>query len=334
MPLDSGFGAYVVERQGDQIRHGPSTLRLDDLPAGDVLIQVEWSGINHKDAMTIEPGNKVARISPLVPGVDLAGVVVSSDDPSLPEGTQVMAGGFDIGVARHGGFAAYARLPSSMVMRLPPGLDSRRAMTAGTAGLSAMLSLEALEAHGLRPGAGPVLVTAASGGVGSFALAILAAAGYQVVASTGKLAEADWLTSLGASSVIGRSDLEVEQKRVLGPETYAAAIDSAGGRTLAQVLRLLSYGGAVAASGLVAGSALEGSIFPFVIRGVSLLGIDSVMVPMERREQAWRRLAHLVPASVFDSLVATEVGLETLTEALERVLQGRVRGRILLRHQP
>ncbi|MDA8184987.1 MAG: acrylyl-CoA reductase family protein [Acidimicrobiales bacterium] len=328
------FDAYVVERDGDEIAHGLRKLRLADLPEGDVLVRVEWSGVNHKDAMVTEPGNRVARVSPLVPGVDLAGVVEESTVAGIDPGTEVIAGGFDIGVSRHGGFAAYARLPADWVMPVPHHLTGRRAMIAGTAGLTAMMSVEALEAHGLEPGHGPVLVTAASGGVGSFAVAALSSLGYEVVASTGKATERDWLMALGASEVIGREDLDTAPGRFLAPERFAGAIDPAGGRTLSLVLRSLRYGAAVAASGIVAGDSLEGTLYPFIIRGVSLIGIDSVLAPSKRREQAWARLATAIDAATFESLIAREVTLPELPDAIADVLAGRVRGRVLVRVAP
>lgn len=335
------FDAFVVRhggggRAGDGASEnsseaGVEQLGVEDLPPGDVLVEVEWSTVNYKDGMVTVPGNRVARTSPLVPGVDLAGVVVDSTDPRLAAGTPVLAHGHDIGVARHGGFARYARLPADWVVRLPDGLSAREAMAIGTAGFTAALSVDALERHGLEPGDGPVLVTGAAGGVGSLSVVLLAGRGYEVVASTGRSSEAPWLESLGAASVVGRDALDEEPGRVLGPERWAAAVDCVGGATLARVLRTLRYGAAVAASGLTGGAGLETTVYPFITRQVALLGIDSVRTPAERRTAVWARLAgDLRPADV-DLLVDSEIALGDLPGALERILAGAVRGRVLVR---
>ena len=231
------FAAYLVTRDGDTIGRSVSELDDDDLAPGEVLIDVEWSAVNYKDAMVTVPGNRVARTSPLVPGVDLAGTVAASDDPELPVGTAVLVHGYDLGVARHGGFAERARVPAAWVVPLPADLDARRAMVVGTAGFTAVLSLRRLETLGLDPGAGPVLVTGATGGVGSMAVALLAQHGYEVVASSGKTHEHDYLRRLGAAEIVGRDALGGHDGRVLGPERWAAAVDCVGGPTLAAVLR-------------------------------------------------------------------------------------------------
>ncbi len=222
----------------------------------------------------------MARTSPLVPGVDLVGTVTASSDPAFTIGDQVIAHGYDLGVARHGGFAQYARVPAAWVVPLPDGLTPRRAAVLGTAGFTAALSLHRLERHGLAPDAGPVLVTGASGGVGGMAVALAAARGYEVVASTGRTAERDYLIGLGAAEVIGRDDLVVAPDRTLGPERWAGAVDCVGGATLSAVLRTLRYGGAVAASGLTGGNTFESSVYPFIVRDVALLGIDTVLTPI------------------------------------------------------
>ena len=327
----AGFPAFVVRRREDDVSSAVEELHLDDLPGGEVLIEVSWSSVNYKDGMVTVPGNRVARTSPLVPGVDLAGVVVSSDDPELAPGTEVLAHGGDLGVARHGGFARYARVPAGTAIALPDGLSPRQAMAIGTAGFTAALSLDQLEHHGLHPGDGPVLVTGASGGVGSFAVVLLAARGYEVVASTGKADEHAWIESLGAARVIGRDDVDEAGGRVLGPEHWAGAVDCVGGDTLARVLQSLRYGAAVAASGLTGGTAVQTTVFPFITRGVALLGVDSVRTPVERRRQVWGRLAtDLAPARLGD-LVAGEVPLEGVAAALSDILASRVRGRLLVR---
>ena len=328
---DGPFPAFLVTTDADQVTAGVSTLTVDDLPAGEVLVAVSWSAVNYKDGMVTRPGNRVARTSPLVPGVDLVGTVVASADPTFAVGDEVIAHGYDFGVARHGGFAAYARGPAEWVVPLPPGLSPRRAAVFGTAGFTAALSLHRLEHHGLVPGAGPVLVTGASGGVGGMAVALAAARGYEVVASTGRTSEADYLVGLGASDVIGRDDLVVAPERTLGPERWAGAIDCVGGATLSAVLRTLRYGAAVAASGLTGGNSFETSVFPFIVRNVALLGIDTVLTPIEERRAVWTGLADGVPAEVIDTLVDGEVDLTGVAGVLDDILAGRVRGRMLVR---
>jgi len=325
------FSAYVVRHDDTTFTKGVEDLVLDDLPAGDVLVSVAWSGVNYKDGMVASAGNRVARASPLVPGVDLAGVVVSSTDPTVAVGTEVLAHGHDIGVARHGGFAAYARVPSDWVVALPPSLSARDAMIVGTAGFTAALSIDVLERHGLVPGGGPVLVTGASGGVGSIAVALLAARGYEVVASTGKAAEHGWLRALGAGAVIGRDDLAPDPQRVLGPEQWAGAVDCVGGATLARVLRSMRYGAAVAASGLTGGSALDTTVYPFITRQVALLGVDSVRTAADRRRQVWARLGGDLRPPDLDALVEREVDLRGVDAALDEIVAAQVRGRILVR---
>jgi len=322
------FDAFMVSRDGD-----PAVVELDDadLPPGEVLVDVAWSAVNYKDAMTSVPGNRVARISPLVPGVDLAGTVSASDDPTVPVGTAVVVHGYDLGVARHGGFAGRARVPADWVVPLPAGLDPRRAMVIGTAGFTAVLSLHRLQQVGVSPGTGPVLVTGASGGVGSTTVALLARHGYEVVASTGKDGEHDYLRRLGAAQVVGRDVVDVAEGRVLGPEQWAAAVDCVGGATLAGVLRTVRYGGAVAASGLTAGTALATTVYPFIIRGVALLGVDSVATPIDHRRALWATMADQFSDDVLDLMVDREIGLDGVAAALAEVLAAGVRGRVLVR---
>ncbi len=326
------IAAYLVTAEGDVVRQGPGSLDPADLGPGAVTVAVAWSSVNYKDAMVTVPGNRVARISPLVPGVDLAGTVLDSDDPAVPPGTTVVVHGHDLGVAHHGGFAARARVPAEWVVPLPDGLSARDAMIIGTAGFTAALSVDVLEHHGLRPEAGPVLVTGASGGVGSMAVAILGRRGYEVTASTGKPHEAAWLLDLGASKVVGRDDLDAAPGRTLGPGRWAGAVDCVGGRTLALVLRDLAYGGAVAASGLTGGPTLETTVYPFITRAVALLGVDSVAVDEQRRRAVWQRLGDrddLHPGDL-ERFVDRQVGLDGVHEAIDDVLAARVRGRVLV----
>jgi acrylyl-CoA reductase (NADPH) len=324
------FFAFVATRTDDRVQTAVEELGESELPDGEVLVDVDWSAVNYKDAMVTLPGNRVARRSPLVPGVDLTGRVLESTDPALQPGTEVVVHGYDLGVAQHGGFATRARVPSAWVVRLPDGLTTRRAAAIGTAGFTAVLSLDKLQQAGVRPGAGPVLVTGASGGVGSMAVAALAHQGYEVVASTGKQAEHDYLRALGASEVVGRDGVS-DSARALASESWAGAVDCVGGETLAAVLRSLRYGGAVAASGLTAGPALETTVYPFIVRGVSLLGVDSVQTPIEERRRVWATIDEMLPGPTVDAMVAKEIGLHELDGVLQDVLSARVRGRVLVR---
>ena len=328
------FAAFVVERRGDSVEAGVRTLTDRDLAPGEVTVKVEWSAVNYKDAMVTRPGNRVARLSPLVPGVDLVGTVIDSEDPSVPPGLDVVVHGEDLGVARHGGFAGFARVPAAWVVPLPTGLTPRRAAILGTAGFTAALSLRRLEHHGLAPGDGPVVVTGASGGVGSMAVSLLAGRGYEVVASSGKTSERAYLTGLGASAVIDREEVAAEPGRTLGPERWAGAVDCVGGATLAGVLRTLRYGAAVAASGLTGGQALETTVYPFIVRGVSLLGVDTVCTPIGERRAVWESMAAAWPPELVDGMVHDELTLDRLAPGLELILAGGVKGRLLVRPTP
>ncbi len=307
-----------------------TTIAADALGEGDVLIEVEFSGINYKDGLASTATGKIARIDPLVPGVDLAGRVVESNDPAVAPGSDVIVHAYDLGVAHHGGFATHARVPAGWVVPMPAGLDARTAMLVGTAGFTAAQSVAALEAHGLRPGDGPVLVTGATGGVGSMAVGMLARRGHQVVASTGKADEADWLRDLGAADVIDRAETSAESARPLEKERWAGAVDCVGGATLAYALRTARYGASVAASGLTGGAGLSTTVLPFILRGVNLLGIDSVQMPIDDRRALWQRIATDLKPSWLDSLPTEVVGLEGLAPQLDRILAGGMRGRVLV----
>jgi len=335
--LPSSFAAFVVERtgaQGERVEAGVRTLTPDDLSDGSVVIAVDWSAVNYKDGMVIRPGNRVARISPLVPGVDLVGTVLTSADPSISPGRQVIVHGYDLGVAHHGGFSQLARVPAGWVVPLPAGLDARQAATIGTAGFTAALSLHRLEQRGLRAGDGPVLVTGASGGVGSMTVALLASRGYEVVASTGKSSEAPYLAGLGAAEVIGRDDLLEPSGRTLGPERWAGAVDCVGGPTLAAILRTLRYGAAVAASGLTGGNTFETSVYPFIVRDASLIGVDTVLTPISERRRVWDEMATAFSPDLLAEMGGEEVDLAGLAPALERIQAGGARGRTLVRPGP
>ncbi len=322
--------AFVVRRDGEGLAAGVGELAEEDLGQDGVLIEVEWAALNFKDTMVLAPGNRVARTYPLVPGIDLAGTVLESTKPELPVGTAVLAQGYDLGVAHHGGFAERARVPAEWVVPLPPGVSTRHAAIVGTAGFTAALSLRRLEDNGVEPGIGPVLVTGATGGVGSMAVSLLARHGYEVVASTGKRTEHPYLAALGAASTIGRDEVAGEPGRVLGPERWGAAVDCVGGATLASVLRSVRYGGAVAASGLTGGNEFTSTVYPFIVRGVALLGIDSVLTPIELRREVWASVGSDFPADQAEAMVEREVDLEGVGSALSDLAASLVRGRVLV----
>ncbi len=322
--------ALVADASGPATTLDLRTLPAAELGEGDVGIAVSWSGVNYKDGLASRKDGRVARIDPLVPGVDLAGTVVEPDGSGLRAGQPVLAHGYDLGVAHHGGYAEYARVPAGWVVPLPAGLSERQAMTLGTAGFTAALSVLALEEHGLAPGDGDVLVTGATGGVGSVAVSILAGRGHRVTAVTGKPDAGDWLRALGAAEVVDRAAVG-DPSRPLQRERWAGAVDCVGGEMLAAVLASLRYGAAVAASGNTGGTGLPTTVFPFILRGASLLGIDSVQCPIERRREVWTRLAGDLRPPALDDLATDEVGLDGVPGALERVLAGGARGRTLVR---
>ncbi len=302
---------------------------LDELPTDGVLIDVAYSSVNFKDGLATTANGRVARLSPLIPGIDLSGVVVDDDVGGFPPGTRVVAHGYDLGVSRHGGFARKARVPVDWLVPLPEGLDLREAMVIGTAGFTAALSVLALEQRGLTPDDGPVLVTGATGGVGSVAIGILSALGYEVVASTGKAEAEGYLRSIGASSVIDRHQLDAEGGKPLESMVWAAAVDCVGGTTLASVLSRIRYGGAVAASGLTGGVALSTTVMPFILRNVALLGIDSVQTGIARRRDVWSRLgSSLKPAGL--ERIGRLVGLSAVTDELDLILAGGMTGRVVV----
>ncbi|MBX6395064.1 MAG: acryloyl-CoA reductase, partial [Alicyclobacillaceae bacterium] len=284
------FRALVAEKREESISLEIRERTLEELPEGDVTIRVAYSSVNYKDGLATIPEGRVVRQYPIVPGIDLAGTVVDSRDPRFQEGDEVLVTGYELGVAHDGGYGEYARVPGDWVVPLPPGLTLREAMVLGTAGFTAALSVYRLEQNGLRPDRGPVLVTGASGGVGSVAVAILAKLGYSVAASTGKEAARDFLRKLGASEILSREEVSAESGKALEKERWAGAVDPVGGRTLAYLLRTTRYGGAVALSGLTGGNSVQTTVYPFILRGVSLLGIDSVYCPADVRREIWQRL--------------------------------------------
>lgn len=329
--IPTTFRAYVAERLPDKVDAGIRTLAEADLPFGEVEIRVHWSDVNYKDALATRFDGKVARTSSLVPGIDLAGEVISSADPAFRVGQEVVAHGYDLGVARHGGYADFARVPALWVVPLPAGMTLREAMVLGTAGFTAALSVKRLEDRGLRPEHGPVLVTGATGGVGSHAVSMLAGRGYEVWALTGKADEHDWLRSLGAAGFLGRDDARADGPP-LEKERWAAVVDAVGAATLPYGLRSLRRGGALALSGNAGGAALAITVFPFILRGVALLGIDSAYMEIAERRVLWARMADpadLRPRSLGERV--TEVTLDTLEPAFASILAGGARGRWVVR---
>jgi len=300
-----------------------------DLMDGDVTVKVEWSTINYKDGLALTGKAPVVRRFPMIPGIDLAGTVEASSNPAWKPGDRVILDGFGLGETHLGAYGEKARVKGEWLVPLPAAMSARDAMAIGTAGYTAMLSVMALERHGLTPGGGPVVVTGASGGVGSVAIALLAKLGYRVIASTGRPQETEYLRDLGAADVIARAELAAPP-RPLGKERWAAGIDTVGSTTLANVLSMTAYGGAVAACGLAGGMDLPTSVAPFILRGVALLGIDSVMCPLKIRREAWNRLASDLDRGKLAAMTS-EVSLGQVLDFGSAILEGRVRGRIVVK---
>jgi acrylyl-CoA reductase (NADPH) len=323
------FRAIVIEKSDGGQKVGITDFDEANLMEGDVTIRVEWSTVNYKDGLAITGKAPVVRRFPMIPGIDLAGSVESSSDPRWKPGDRVILNGWGLGETHLGGYAEKARVKADWLVPLPARNSARGAMAIGTAGYTAMLAVMALEHHGLTPRQGPVIVTGAAGGVGSVAIAILAKLGFEVIASTGRPAEADYLRALGASEIIERKELAGAAKP-LGRERWAGGIDSVGSATLANVLSMTRYGGAVAACGLAGGMDLPATVAPFILRAVSLIGIDSVMCPMERRREAWKRLASDLDAGKLAPMIS-EIDLTGVPDACRRILEGGVRGRIVVK---
>jgi acrylyl-CoA reductase (NADPH) len=302
-----------------------------DLMDGDVTVRVEWSTLNYKDGLAVTGKAPVVRRFPMIAGIDFAGTVETSSHPAWKAGDKVIGNGWGMGETHLGAYAEKARVKGDWLVRLPESMSTRDAMAIGTAGYTAMLSVLALEQYGLTAKSGPVIVTGAAGGVGSVATAVLSKLGYHVIASTGRMAEADYLKGLGAAEVIDRNELSGPAKP-LAKERWAAGIDSVGSTTLANVLSMTRYGGAVAACGLAAGMDLPTSVAPFILRGVCLLGIDSVMCPIERRKAAWNRLASDLDQAKLAE-ITHEIGLDEVVGAGAKILAGQVRGRIVVKIQ-
>jgi len=324
------FRALVVEEEEQgQKSASVQTLEDDRLPAGDVTVAVEYSTLNYKDGLCIGSGGGLVRTYPHVPGIDFAGTVEASDDDRYKPGDKVVLTGWRVGEVHWGGYAEKARVKADWLVPLPEGLDTRMAMAVGTAGFTSVLAIMALEDHGLTPSKGEVLVTGAAGGVGSVATAALANLGYEVAAVTGRPEQEDYLKGLGAARIVAREDLAETVKRPLEAETWAGCVDAVGGAMLARVLGQVKYGGSVAAVGLAGGAGLPATVIPFLLRGVNLLGIDSVMQPYENRLRAWERVAKDVPQDKLEAMVHP-AGLSDLPELGAAILKGGVRGRVVV----
>ncbi|MCB5237468.1 MAG: acryloyl-CoA reductase [Niallia nealsonii] len=328
--MKNNFQAVVVDNKDSNFSVETKQLGLEDLSAGEVVIKVHYSGVNYKDGLASTPDGKIVRSYPHIPGIDLAGIVVSSEDSRFKEGDSVIATSYEIGVSHSGGYSEYARIPADWIVPLPAGLSLKEAMIIGTAGFTAALSVQRLQDNGLKPENGPVLVTGATGGVGSFGVAMLSKLGFEVVASSGKKEAADYLISIGASNVIGREEVYNGKIKALDKQVWAGAIDPVGGESLAAIISKIVYGGSVAVSGLTGGGAVPTSVFPFILRGVNLLGIDSVYCPMEIRRKLWERIATDLKLEELSSFIYKEVSLQQLPEELPKILAGGITGRIIV----
>ena len=324
------FPALVLTDDDGKVASAIRDIGDDELPEGDVTVRVTYSGLNYKDGMIVNGIGRLVRDYPHVPGIDFAGVVESSGNDRYKPGDQVILTGWRVGEVHWGGYAGKARVKADWLVPLPDGLTDKQAMAIGTAGFTSMLCVASLEDHGITPDSGTVLVTGAAGGVGSVAVSILAKRGYTVAGSTGRAEHADYLRSLGASEIIDRTELSEPSKRPLEAERFAGTVDTVGGTTLARVLAQTTYGGSVAACGLAGGANFESTVLPFLLRGVNLLGIDSVMQPYDNRVRVWQRLVDDLPIDRLDALTG-EIGLADLPQAANEILKGQVRGRLVVK---
>ncbi|MCU6709677.1 acryloyl-CoA reductase [Paenibacillus sp. J5C_2022] len=327
--MSKEFSALVVNKAGEEFSINIESLSLDDLSDGDVTIRVHYSSVNYKDGLASIPNGNIVHNYPFVPGIDLAGIVTTSNDSRYKAGDKVIVTSYELGVSHYGGYSEYARVPGDWIIPLPDHLTLKEAMILGTAGLTAALSIHQLEKNGLTPDKGPVLVTGATGGVGSMAVSMLAERNYHVTASTGKASEYDYLKKLGANEVLSREEVAPENIRPIGKKRWSGAIDPVGGKTLAAVLSNMKYGGSVAVSGLTGGVEVPTTVFPFILRGVNLLGIDSAYCPRDLRITLWKRMAtDLKPEGL--EAIKNEISLNELPKALSDILQGKAKGRTVV----
>ncbi len=325
------FNALVVNKDEESGKTSAAVqqLSLEDLPEGEVTVAVEYSTVNYKDGLCIGPGGGLVRKYPHVPGIDFAGTVEASSDDRYKPGDKVALTGWRVGEAHWGGYSQKTNVRADWLVPLPEGLDTRQAMAVGTAGFTAMLAVMALEDHGLEPGHGPVLVTGAAGGVGSVATAILANLGYEVAGVTGRPETADYLKSLGATQIVPRDEINETTKRPLESESWAGCVDAVGGAMLARVLGQMKYGASVSAVGLAGGAGLPATVIPFLLRGVNLLGIDSVMQPYDNRLRAWERVAKDLPMDKLEAMIHP-AALSDLPQLGADILKGQVKGRVVV----
>ncbi len=325
------FNALVVNKDEESGKTSASVeqINLDQLPEGNVVVNVDYSTVNYKDGLCIGPGGGLVRAYPHVPGIDFAGTIESSDDARYAAGDSVVLTGWRVGEVHWGGYAQKARVNADWLVPLPAGLTTRQAMAVGTAGFTAMLAVMALEDHGMKPDQGPVLVTGAAGGVGSVATAILANLGYEVAAVTGRPETEEYLRSLGATQIVARDEINETVKRPLERETWAGCVDAVGGDMLARVLGQMKYGASVSAVGLAGGSGLPATVIPFLLRGVNLLGIDSVMQPYDNRLRAWERIARDLPMDKLEAMIHP-ADLNDLPGLGKDILKGQVKGRVVV----
>ena len=328
MPTDA-FKAFLISQDGAGVSGRFVDFAADQLDPGEVLVRVAYSSVNYKDALAATGAGRIIRRFPCIGGIDLAGTVVASEDPGFAPGDPVLATSFDIGVAHHGGYAEYARVPAAWTRKLPAGLSLKQAMALGTAGFTAALAVLRMEANGLRPANGPVIVNGATGGVGSLAIDMLAGLGYRVTALTGKDSEADWLRELGASDVILRSSIDPARIKPLDRAAWAGAVDNLGGDMLAWMISTMQQAGTVASIGLAAGMNLNTTVAPFILRGVSLLGIDSGYIGDPLRSLAWQRLAGDMKPRHLDALTRT-ISFDALPGVFDDFLKARVKGRTVV----
>jgi acrylyl-CoA reductase (NADPH) len=328
--MSQSFRAFVVDKSDDAFTRSIKELTIQDLPPGEVLIRVHYSDVNYKDGLASIPNGRIVREYPFVPGIDLSGTVVESADPTYAVGEEVIVTGFELGVSHFGGYSEYARVPSKWIVKLPKNLSLKESMVIGTAGFTAALSILKLLENGLTPDKGPVLVTGATGGVGSIAVPILKKLGFHVVASTGKRESHEYLRSLGADEILTREELTDTSGKPLLKERWAGAVDPVGGDTLRVILSTTRYGGSVAVSGLTGGTNVATTVMPFILRGINLLGIDSVYCPMDVRLRIWEKLANeWKPEHLLDQ-VGDSITFHELQDTLDAILQGKIQGRKVL----